>query len=406
MSVDIWVVNGYFDGQRFSERGPHTIVAEDGRIASIEQGDFAGAIKNHYRALRGFDATVVRVPFLMPGLAEAHAHLFLDGAELDPKKRMEYLKADQDTMLDVARRSVQDSYSHGVTLIRDAGDIHGINTQVKEEFRGRSECPVIRAAGRGLRKVKRYGSFLAIEAADTQSIAGCIEKIAPYADDIKVLLTGIIDFKTGQMVGSPQFTAEESRLIVSYARSYGKKTLTHCSGLDGLRIAVEAGFDSIEHGFFMDRSILCQMTNFQIAWVPTFSPVAFQRDRPELAGWDRDTVGRLDEILDNHYAHLLMAHQLGVPIVAGSDAGSYGVPHGAGLVEELVHADRAGVPLEANLASATSVPRRLWGCPSADIRAGNTVDMIALPGSPFELLDNLRHVISVYRTVGRDAVAA
>jgi len=370
MSVNIWVTNGYFDGERFFEDGPYTIAAVDGRIQSIIAGDFAGALSAEYLLSADADVGVDRVPFLMPGLVEAHAHLFLDGAELDTATRAAYL---------------------------NAGDIHGINTAIKAEIQGRDCVPNIRSAGRAIRKNKRYGSFMAVEAADSAGIASVIDEIAPNADDIKVLMTGIIDFKTGQMAGSPQFNMHEARLIVSMARSCGKKTFTHCSGLDGLSIAVDAGMDSIEHGFFMNTDILERMADKQTAWVPTFSPVAFQRDRPELAGWDTDTVARLDVILDNHYRHLFKAHQLGVPIVAGSDAGSYGVPHGTGLVDELFHAEHAGIPVAANLASATSVPRRLWGCASANIQVGNRIDMIAVTGSPREKLDHVRNVVAVFR---------
>ncbi|HEY3331744.1 MAG TPA: amidohydrolase family protein [Capsulimonadaceae bacterium] len=397
MAVRIWVTRSYFDGERFFESGPYTIVAEESRITLIEIGDYGTKLQARYAQLTGAAVTVERVPFLMPGLVEGHAHLFLNGAELDVKVRSAYLKADKDEMLAVARDSVRETYCAGVTLVRDAGDIHGINTHIKAECAGQREAPAIRSAGRALRKVKRYGSFMALEAADSEGIVARIDEMAPLADDIKVLMTGIIDFKTGEMVGSPQFEIGEAQLIVNQARTYGKKTFTHCSGLDGLRIAVGAGMDSIEHGFFMTDEILQMMAEKQTAWVPTFSPVVFQRDRPELAGWDADTVGRLSGILDNHYAHLERSYRMGVPIVAGSDAGSYGVPHGSALIDELFHERRAGIPIEGVLASATSIPRRVWGCESANIRVGNGVDMIALHGSPRDNMENLRCVLSVYR---------
>ncbi len=93
------------------------------------------------------------------------------------------------------------------------------------------------------------------EATDAQSIERTVRKLASKAHDLKILLTGIIGFEKGQMKGSMQFDLGEAKLIVAIAREHGRKTFAHCSGIDGLRIAVEAGIDSIEHGFFMDRGM-------------------------------------------------------------------------------------------------------------------------------------------------------
>jgi imidazolonepropionase-like amidohydrolase len=236
---------------------------------------------------------------------------------------------------------------------------------------------------------------MAVEAADVASIVRVIHELAPTADDLKILLTGIIDFEKGCMKGGLQFSLDEARIITLTARELGKKTYAHCSGLDGLRLAVEAGIDSIEHGFFMEREILELMAEKGIAWVPTFSPVQFQQDNPELAGWNATSVAGLRRILDQHFAHIAIAAELGVPIVAGSDAGSYGVAHGQGLINELFCLHRAGLPLEQVLASATSIPRHLWGCESANIAPGHRANLVVLERSPFENLNALREVKGV-----------
>lgn len=384
MNALIIVAGSYFDGTRHHRRGPYTIAIVDGRIVEVLPGDRSSAMAGR---------EVLRAPFVMPGMAEAHCHLFLNGAELDVAIRQNYLRAPRDEMLRVGRRSVAENLAAGITLIRDAGDLHGINTALKSELRERSECaPTIVSAGRALRKAGRYGSFMAMEATDADSIVRAIHELDPTADQLKILLTGIIDFENGRMKGGVQFDLEEAKLIVRTARELGKRTFAHCSGTDGLAIAVSAGIDSIEHGFFMTRDILQIMADLGIAWVPTFSPVQFQHDRPELAGWNAGTVTGLRRILDNHREQLALAAELGVPIVAGSDAGSYGVPHGKGLIDELFFQYDAGLSVEQCLASATSIPRRLWGCEPADIAPGRRADLIALNGSPFDSLEHLRQV--------------
>lgn len=383
------VADGYFDGARHHGRGPFTIEIADGRIRQILPGD---------QTVSGDGQPALRAPFVMPGLVEAHCHLFLDGAELDFEKRKNYLGASFDEMLAVGRRSVEQNLAAGITLIRDAGDLHGVNTALKAELRSRPGVwPELRSPGRAMRKAGRYGGFMAVEVTDTNSIVRAVRELAATADDLKILLTGIIDFEKGCMKGGIQFSVEETRLIVRMARELGKKTYAHCSGIEGLEVAVEAGIDSIEHGFFMTRDILHAMADRGIAWVPTFSPVQFQHDRPELAGWNAQTVAGLRRILDNHREHIALAAEFGVAIIAGSDAGSYGVPHGSALIDELRFLRQTGLSLEKVLASATSEPRRQWGCEPADIVPGARADLLLLEGSPFEDWAHLARARGVLR---------
>lgn len=398
MKRAVIVTDGYFDGARHHGDGPFSVEIVDGVIDAVHRGDTSAAMLALNLRAHDESVTVLRAPFVMPGLVEAHCHVFLDGAELDARKRKDYLDAPLDEMLAVGRRSLEQNLAAGITLIRDAGDMHGVNTRIKSELATRTGVrPELRSPGRALRKAGRYGSFMAVEVTDADSIARTISQLAPTADDLKVLLTGIIDFEKGCMKGGLQFSLEETQLIVRTARELGLRTYAHCSGVEGLRVAVEAGIDSIEHGFFMTREILHAMADKGIAWVPTFSPVQFQHDRPELAGWNTDTVAGLRRILDNHCEHIALAAELGAPIVAGSDAGSYGVPHGQGLIDELFFQRRAGMSVEKILASATSVPRRLWGCEPAGVRAGCHANLIALDGSPFASLENLRRVQFIVR---------
>src|SRR5207248_11424643 len=111
-------------------------------------------------------------------------------------------------------------------------------------------------------------------------------------------------------------------------------TFAHASGDKGIEHAVEGGVDSIEHGFFIRPDQLARMRDRQIAWVPTFAPVQAQVEHAAEMGWDQTIVSNLRQILEQHAASLIKAAELGVRIIAGSDAGSYGVPHGHGLLRE------------------------------------------------------------------------
>lgn len=382
----------YFDGHIYHDSGPYRLLIKDGVICSIQKGgaspvDLPDGIEQ---------ADIRNVGFLMPGLVEAHCHLFLDGGELDFKARSEYLKLPLESMLQTARDNVKSNLASGVTLIRDAGDRYGVNHAVREEFAARGEGPLIRSPGLGLRRPKKYGAFMAQEVSSAEEIRAAITARAKSADDLKILLTGIIDFEAGAVTKPPQFDLESLNLIVAVAAEHGLKTFAHCSGLDGLELAVQAGVDSIEHGFFMEEGILDVMAEKGIAWVPTFSPVHFQWERPELAGWNENTIANLRRILDDHLHYVEMAYHKGVQLVAGSDAGSHGVRHGRALIDELDFFLEAGLPMQEVLKSVTSRPRKLWGSAPANIVENSSADFVVLGSSPFERADALRDVQMVF----------
>ena len=133
---------------------------------------------------------------------------------------------------------------------------------------------------------------------------------------------------------------------------------------------IEGGVDSIEHGFFVRDDQLVRMRDTQAAWVPTFAPVQKQIDHGARMGWDVEVIGHLRRILDQHAASLAKAHAMGVLIVAGSDAGSYGVAHAVDFFYELELMERAGLsPLavinsasdENTVAPGTPMPKWGWG---------------------------------------------
>ncbi|MBT3988912.1 MAG: amidohydrolase family protein [Rhodospirillaceae bacterium] len=381
MTRRILQTNSYFDGTELHANGPYQILIEDGVIQGILDGnpdvlppDFKNA-----------DIPVEQAGFVMPGLVEAHCHLFLDGGELDLKKRSNYMKVSKAEMAVVARQNVQTNLATGITLIRDAGDRWGVNHQMRQEMAESDDLvPEIRSPGIGIRKPKRYGGFMGREVETSDEIVTAINDILETGDELKVLLTGIIDFETGTVKGAPQFDVEETKLIVETAHELGRRTFAHCSGLAGLEVAAEAGLDSVEHGFFMTRDVLEVLAEKQIAWVPTFSPVYCQWAEPDNIGWDETSVGHLREILDGHFEHVKMAVDMGVPVVVGSDSGSYGVPHGQAVIDEIKFFLEAGISLEKALNAATSLPRRLWAETEVDIKPGNPVELIGLAATPFE----------------------
>ena len=293
---------------------------------------------------------------LLPGLTDAHTHFFLEGGELDPDKRAAFLKQSRAEMLDHAKRRLEKLVRLGIIATRDAGDKDGVGLALSKLYAGseRPLMPYVDSPGAAIHHRGRYGAFMAEPFEDCLTPRQCVEaRVRDGADRIKLIPSGIINFKKGAVTAAPQMSAERIAEFVAAAKFFGKQTLAHASGDAGIENAIEGGVDSIEHGFFVRDDQLAKMRDRGIAWVPTFSPVQEQVDHADRMGWDAEVVGNLKKILDAHAESLLKAHTLGVQVIAGADAGSYGVAHGLGLLYELELMQRAGLSPLSAINSAT-----------------------------------------------------
>ena len=368
-------VESWFDGTRHHP-APTTFAIKAGVVTDIAAADLSAALSQQ-------GVPVTSGEFLMPGLVDAHAHLFLDGAPTDGPTRSAHLKKSLEDLTEAARQSARQSLPCGVTLVRDAGDRHGINNRVRDEAATGSSQARVRSGGLGVKRPKRYGAFMAMDVEDAEGIRNSVKKLSTDNDEIKLILTGIIDFDAGAVTDEPQFDLESAKLVVDTAREHGRKTFAHCSGEKGLAIAARAGVGSIEHGFFMTRETLAIMRDNQVAWTPTFCPVHFQWAHPEAVGWSDNTVGNLRRILDRHAEHLRLADEMGVTLLMGTDAGSIGVEHGYAMFEEIDRYLEAGLSMEKTLAAATSAARRHFEHAHPLLERGAAFEAVLLDESPF-----------------------
>ncbi|HUG12909.1 MAG TPA: amidohydrolase family protein [Opitutaceae bacterium] len=363
---------------------------------------------------------------MVPGLADAHAHLFLEGGELEFDRRAEYLKQDATALLAAAMPRLEKLVRLGVIGVRDAGDKDGVGLAISKLCKQRREAvghsagqqndlqrggsetrptpdaasfmPYLDSPGAAIHHRGRYGSFMGGALEDYASPAECVAaRVAAGADRIKLIPTGIINFKAGAVTTDPQMKVDELHQLVAAARAAGLQTFAHASGDAGIERVIEAGVDSVEHGFFVRDDQLARMRDRRIAWVPTFAPVQVQLDHAARFGWDATVANHLKRILDNHAASLARAHAMGVIIIAGSDAGSCGVPHGVGLLRELELMELAGMPPVAVINSATGAGAERLGYREkfGRIEAGWMARFIVTQHSPLETVANLRKPLTV-----------
>jgi imidazolonepropionase-like amidohydrolase len=343
---------------------------------------------------RSPDAVLPR-HIVLPGLVEAHAHLFLEGAELDTQKRAAYLKQNDEALLSAAKQRLEKLVRIGVTAVRDAGDRNGVGLALSRLNVGKNRplMPYIDSPGSAIHRRGRYGSFMGEPLEDFSSLRDCVAgRVNAGADRIKLIPTGIINFQKGRVTAAPQMTKEDVAELVRAAKDFNRQTFAHASGDDGIENVIEDGVDSVEHGFFVRDDQLARMRDRGIAWVPTFAPVQEQVDHAEQMGWDDSVVSHLRRILEQHARSLVKAQAMGVQIIAGSDAGSCGVSHGLGFLRELELMERAGLrPLDViNAATGTPSRRLAFKEKFGLLKPGHLSRFILTQHSPLETISNLR----------------
>lgn len=332
---------------------------------------------------------------VLPGLIEAHAHLFLEGGEFDFEKRKSHLKKPATLLLAQSIMRLERLLKLGIIAYRDAGDKDGVGLSLSRLYRSPShpDMPYVDSPGAAIHHEGRYGSFMADPLEAHPNLETVVaNRVQSGANRIKLIPTGIINFKKGAVTAKPQMTLEELRDLVLAAKRHGRQTFAHASGDEGIELAIEARVDSVEHGFFIRDDQLSKLRDYDIAWVPTFTPVQIQVDEAKRMGWDENVVSNLKRILENHSKSLAKAKDIGVRIIAGSDAGSYGVAHGTGFLYELELMEKSGMsPLEIiNSATGASASRLGFSEDFGIIRANSKPRFILTEHDISKSVSNLR----------------
>ncbi len=160
--------------------------------------------------------------------------------------------------------------------------------------------------------------------------------------------------------------------------------MAHASGDEAVRRCLKAGVDSIEHAYFLSRETLREMAACGTYWLPTLSPVDAQLTAPDQA---KQLPPKMHSVITRSLARRLElvgeGSVLGVRIVAGTDAGAPGVPHGRGLQREIMLLTQAGLSATAALQAATFTAAAACGLPQAGaVTTGRKPFLLLLDGDP------------------------
>ncbi|MBS0661463.1 MAG: amidohydrolase family protein [Verrucomicrobia bacterium] len=389
------------DGASDQPRKDVTLVIDGERIVDVVAGFAAPAA--------GDKVIDLKKSTVLPGLMDMHTHL---SGESNPQAYLERftMSAPEVTLRTAAfaRKTLQ----AGFTTVRDLGDPGGFTIALRKAIaQGIAEGPRIFTAGKSIATSGGHAD-------PSNSLAGRFDfdpgpregvvngpdearkavrlRYKETADLIKITATGgVLSMATSAQ--NPQFTEEEIKAIVETARDYGYKVAVHAHGAEGMKRAIRAGVDSIEHGTYMDEEVIELMRKHGTWLVPTLLAGKFVAEKaadatyfPSIVRPKAAAVGPLMA------AMFAKAHRAGVKIAFGTDTGVS--PHGDNA-QEFALMVAAGMPPMAAIQCATRNAAQLLGQEQnlGTLEKGKFADVIAVSGDPLADIKLLQRVAFVMK---------
>ena len=318
---------------------------------------------------------------IVPALADSHVHLaWMDAAE--PSLRKAMMNAPWQDAKRVIASNTALSLDWGVVLARDAGDRHAWSLKFWLE----EECGpfLIIPAGKAWHAPDRYGAIIGRPPEPNVPLHEAIRLNSKNLGHVKIVGSGINSLADFGRQSAPQFSLSALEKAVRAARELNLNVTVHANGKEPVRIALEAGAASIEHGFFMGEQNLGLLAEKGAAWAPTAVTMAgYARTLPK--GDKRADIA--EKMLAHQIGQMELARRLGVKICPGTDAGSQGVGHGRALWEEMGIMARAGFKVEEVIAAASKDNFALAGIGKTKTLAPkNPADLAVVAQNPESLL--------------------
>jgi len=221
------------------------------------------------------------------------------------------------------------------------------------------------------------------------------EDIKYGADLIKICATGGVLSK-GDNAELEQFSPEEMQALVREAHRLGRKVAAHAHGAQGIRDAVLAGVDSIEHGSFIDEEGIQLMKQHGTYLVPTLYLDDWFLENYTKLGLTEDMVAKAKHVMPAARQNVAKAFREGVKVAFGTDAAVY--PHGLNAREFAVMVKLGLTPLAAIQAATINAADLLgWSDRIGTLEPGKYADMIAVEGDPLKDVTTLEKVKQVLK---------
>ena len=255
---------------------------------------------------------------------ECHGHIVADGVNY--REAMARHKNGADEVY--VRSALKLIAAHGIGYYRDGGDKYMVSAMAKKlagEYGIEYRTPVYIIHKKGY-----YGAMYGCCFDSTRELRVLIlEAKALGADFVKLTVSGMLDFDEGGRITGPVYDGPELKEAINIAHGEGLMVMAHVNGADNIKAALEAGVDSVEHGFWPDGGVIDYFLQTGAVWVPTCVAVY------NLIGAGRYKDDVLRQIHEAQRAVLGEAYRRGVLIASGSDCGAWRVPQGRGTDNEL-----------------------------------------------------------------------
>jgi imidazolonepropionase-like amidohydrolase len=324
---------------------------------------------------------------IMPGLFDCHYHS-CTSEELKPTR---HLPGNAERQALLATRNVRKELHAGFTTIKDAGSTGYLNIYLRDMINAGwiegprivATCFMTMSGGHGSEWTGIDGPIA------TRRMAR--EFIAHKADVIKCAATGGVDSPTAP--GAPAYTIDEMAAAFEEAHNVGKRTCVHAYGAQGIKNAIEAGVDCIDHGNLMDEACIDLMVKQGIYHIPTVALRPLREHNKEKLP---QTVWEKSMVMLRHMRetrNMENAFKAGVPTALGSDwPEGYGLAtHGDSALEFKAMIDLCGMTAMEAITAATKTSAECLGLDRqlGTLEVGKLADILVVDGNPYECIELL-----------------
>jgi|TARA_B110000444_G_scaffold50531_1_gene46545 imidazolonepropionase-like amidohydrolase len=351
-------------------------------------------IKTGYIKLTKDDNLIdLRGQTLMPGFMDMHVHF---GGEYQSKAQRP-VKTERETEAILATAHALTTLKAGFTTVRQVGDSGLIAITLRDAINaGYVNGPRIFASGKSIATTGGHADPTNGLSADSyeypvaedgvingpyDAYAAVRQRYKDGADGIKLTVTGGV-LSVAKSGDNPQFTLEEVDAVVKAATDYGMWVAVHAHGAKGMKRAVIAGVDSVEHGTFMTEEVMDLMIERGTYYVPTISAGEFVAEKAKIDNYFPEIVRpKAISVGPQIGATFNKAYNRGVKIAFGTDAGVQ--PHGTNW-KEFVFMVQYGMPNMVAIQSGTIETAKLLKIDKelGSIEVGKIADLVSVNGNP------------------------
>lgn len=385
------------------------------RVAVLIEGDRIRSVGTEETVLPPEGANVQEFEYndqtVLPGLIDSHVHLIGFG---DDRMGDELATIPDEVLALQAARNARTHLYSGVTTVRDCGAKNRTTFMLRQAMQlGITPGPRLVLSGRPMAIVGGHLSYFGVQATgEVECRAAVRQLVKEGADFIKITATG--GSTRTSMILRPSFTVDELTAIIDEAHKFGKHAAAHCASTQGILNALDAGVDTVIHGYHRDPDggfqyqpkVAERMAERGVFLNPTLNAgrrrIRVLEDKLESEGLTEAEQAELNETRQAHdvrFDHVSRMIAAGVKLTCGSDSawGVYEMGDFQGEVD--AHVEAGLSPMEAIVSATGDSARSCWiDGDVGTITEDKQADLLVVDGDPTQDIGALNNVVDVFQT--------